>query len=159
MTLHSTPYEHLSYLIASFLTYLTFCSFYSLGTPIVAELGGLHNFMNWNRNLLTDSGGFQMVLIWLTFSFTLRVCVYVCVCVYVLPCVFVRVYLFEGMCACMCTYACVYECAYVCVYVSACICLYVRVSNTTIQHYIPYNLITTNTSHNPPLMLPPHINS
>jgi tRNA-guanine family transglycosylase len=28
---------------------------------VVAELGGLHSFMNWNRNLLTDSGGFQMV--------------------------------------------------------------------------------------------------
>ena len=24
-------------------------------------MGGLHNFMNWNRNILTDSGGFQMV--------------------------------------------------------------------------------------------------
>lgn len=23
--------------------------------------GGLHNFMGWSRNLLTDSGGFQMV--------------------------------------------------------------------------------------------------
>lgn len=25
------------------------------------EIGGLHKFMNWKRNLLTDSGGFQMV--------------------------------------------------------------------------------------------------
>ena len=25
------------------------------------EYGGLHKFMNWNRNILTDSGGFQMV--------------------------------------------------------------------------------------------------
>lgn len=32
-----------------------------IGTPLVAELGGLHQFMNWGRNLLTDSGGFQMV--------------------------------------------------------------------------------------------------
>ena len=24
-------------------------------------VGGLHNFMNWKRALLTDSGGFQMV--------------------------------------------------------------------------------------------------
>jgi queuine tRNA-ribosyltransferase len=31
------------------------------GTEILAELGGLHRFMNWKRNLLTDSGGFQMV--------------------------------------------------------------------------------------------------
>lgn len=31
------------------------------GTELLAEFGGLHKFMNWNRNLLTDSGGFQMV--------------------------------------------------------------------------------------------------
>jgi tRNA-guanine family transglycosylase len=31
------------------------------GTELIAELGGLHKFMNWTNNLLTDSGGFQMV--------------------------------------------------------------------------------------------------
>ncbi|KAJ1419687.1 tRNA-guanine(15) transglycosylase-like protein, partial [Ochromonadaceae sp. CCMP2298] len=31
------------------------------GTDLIAELGGLHSFMNWTSNLLTDSGGFQMV--------------------------------------------------------------------------------------------------
>jgi queuine tRNA-ribosyltransferase catalytic subunit len=31
------------------------------GKDILTELGGLHKFMNWNRALLTDSGGFQMV--------------------------------------------------------------------------------------------------
>lgn len=31
------------------------------GTPLIDELGGLHKFMNWKNNLLTDSGGFQMV--------------------------------------------------------------------------------------------------
>jgi queuine tRNA-ribosyltransferase catalytic subunit len=31
------------------------------GTDLLAECGGLHGFMNWPRNLLTDSGGFQMV--------------------------------------------------------------------------------------------------
>ena len=31
------------------------------GTTLIDKLGGLHNFMNWNNNLLTDSGGFQMV--------------------------------------------------------------------------------------------------
>jgi tRNA-guanine family transglycosylase len=31
------------------------------GTPLLSELGGLHKFMNWKNNLLTDSGGFQMV--------------------------------------------------------------------------------------------------
>lgn len=30
-------------------------------TEVLRDLGGLHKFMNWNRNLLTDSGGFQMV--------------------------------------------------------------------------------------------------
>jgi len=31
------------------------------GTPLVKAMGGLHEFMNWPNNLLTDSGGFQMV--------------------------------------------------------------------------------------------------
>ena len=31
------------------------------GGEILEELGGLHKFMNWNRSILTDSGGFQMV--------------------------------------------------------------------------------------------------
>jgi queuine tRNA-ribosyltransferase catalytic subunit len=31
------------------------------GTKILEKAGGLHNFMNWDRALLTDSGGFQMV--------------------------------------------------------------------------------------------------
>jgi queuine tRNA-ribosyltransferase catalytic subunit len=30
-------------------------------TEVLKDLGGLHTFMNWNRNILTDSGGFQMV--------------------------------------------------------------------------------------------------
>ena len=32
------------------------------GTELIRDIGnGLHNFMKWNRNILTDSGGFQMV--------------------------------------------------------------------------------------------------
>lgn len=31
------------------------------GTDLIARAGGLHSFMNWKNNLLTDSGGFQMV--------------------------------------------------------------------------------------------------
>ncbi|KAL7481912.1 hypothetical protein ACHAW6_007593 [Cyclotella cf. meneghiniana] len=31
------------------------------GTELIREQGGLHRFMNWDRNILTDSGGFQMV--------------------------------------------------------------------------------------------------
>jgi queuine tRNA-ribosyltransferase len=30
------------------------------GHEIIKELGGLHKFMNWQRPLLTDSGGFQI---------------------------------------------------------------------------------------------------
>jgi queuine tRNA-ribosyltransferase len=30
------------------------------GQNLVAEMGGLHNFMNWKRPILTDSGGFQV---------------------------------------------------------------------------------------------------
>lgn len=30
------------------------------GTKVLKNAGGLHNFMNWDRNILTDSGGFQI---------------------------------------------------------------------------------------------------
>jgi queuine tRNA-ribosyltransferase len=30
------------------------------GIDVIAELGGLHRFMNWERPILTDSGGFQV---------------------------------------------------------------------------------------------------
>ena len=30
------------------------------GDQIVKQLGGLHKFMNWDRPILTDSGGFQV---------------------------------------------------------------------------------------------------
>ena len=40
------------------------CNTYHLhvrpGDEVVKELGGLHKFMNWNRPILTDSGGFQV---------------------------------------------------------------------------------------------------
>ena len=31
------------------------------GAERVDALGGLHNFMNWQRPILTDSGGFQVM--------------------------------------------------------------------------------------------------
>ncbi|CAM9423748.1 unnamed protein product, partial [Discosporangium mesarthrocarpum] len=31
------------------------------GTELLERMGGLHKFMSWPKNLLTDSGGFQMV--------------------------------------------------------------------------------------------------
>ena len=30
------------------------------GEDLIASQGGLHRFMNWNRPILTDSGGFQV---------------------------------------------------------------------------------------------------
>ena len=30
------------------------------GDHIVKKMGGLHKFMNWNKPILTDSGGFQV---------------------------------------------------------------------------------------------------
>src|SRR3954453_23984200 len=30
------------------------------GSELIAELGGLHSFMAWDRPILTDSGGFQI---------------------------------------------------------------------------------------------------
>ena len=29
-------------------------------TSILEQAGGLHKFMNWDRNILTDSGGYQV---------------------------------------------------------------------------------------------------
>ena len=31
------------------------------GTEVLEKFNGLHNFMNWNRPILTDSGGFQIM--------------------------------------------------------------------------------------------------
>ena len=30
------------------------------GDDVVRDMGGLHKFMNWDRPILTDSGGFQV---------------------------------------------------------------------------------------------------
>jgi queuine tRNA-ribosyltransferase len=30
------------------------------GADLIAEMGGLHHFMGWERPILTDSGGFQI---------------------------------------------------------------------------------------------------
>ena len=30
------------------------------GTEIIEQHGGLHGFMNWDKPILTDSGGFQV---------------------------------------------------------------------------------------------------
>jgi tRNA-guanine family transglycosylase len=45
------------------------------GSQLIDDLGGLHKFMNWKRALLTDSGGFQMVIPNLCFLNTLNIVV------------------------------------------------------------------------------------
>ena len=45
-------------------TQVMLCNTYHLhvrtGDPLIHELGGLHRFTNWDRPILTDSGGFQV---------------------------------------------------------------------------------------------------
>lgn len=38
----------------------TYHLFLRPGTELIAEAGGLHDFMNWHKGILTDSGGFQV---------------------------------------------------------------------------------------------------
>ncbi|NNE34456.1 MAG: tRNA-guanine transglycosylase, partial [Rhodothermales bacterium] len=38
----------------------TYHLFLRPGTEIIAQAGGLHSFMNWDRPILTDSGGYQV---------------------------------------------------------------------------------------------------
>jgi len=38
----------------------TYHLFLRPGTDVLRNSGGLHKFMNWNKSLLTDSGGFQV---------------------------------------------------------------------------------------------------
>ncbi|MBN2550003.1 MAG: tRNA guanosine(34) transglycosylase Tgt [Anaerolineales bacterium] len=45
---------------ASLILANTYHLFLRPGDDLVAEMGGLHSFMNWPRPILTDSGGFQV---------------------------------------------------------------------------------------------------
>ena len=38
----------------------TYHLYFRPGSKLVREAGGLHKFMNWDRPILTDSGGFQV---------------------------------------------------------------------------------------------------
>jgi queuine tRNA-ribosyltransferase len=53
-----------SYDLAAAGSQLVICNTYHLhlrpGEEIVKKAGGLHRFMNWNRPIMTDSGGFQV---------------------------------------------------------------------------------------------------
>lgn len=54
-----TP-AHLLELDAQLILSNTYHLFLRPGAELVAEMGGLHNFMGWPRPILTDSGGFQV---------------------------------------------------------------------------------------------------
>lgn len=54
-----TPHE-LEKLGAEIILSNTYHLYLRPGHDVVAEAGGLHNFMNWNKPILTDSGGFQV---------------------------------------------------------------------------------------------------
>lgn len=54
-----TP-EELESLGAEIILSNTYHLYLRPGSDVVAEAGGLHQFMNWRRPILTDSGGFQV---------------------------------------------------------------------------------------------------
>ena len=54
-----TP-EELKDLEAQIILSNTYHLFLKPGTDIIEKAGGLHKFMNWDRPILTDSGGFQV---------------------------------------------------------------------------------------------------
>jgi len=54
-----TP-ENLIELGAEIILANTYHLFLRPGHELIRELGGLHRFMNWNRPILTDSGGYQI---------------------------------------------------------------------------------------------------
>ncbi|MDO5041212.1 MAG: tRNA guanosine(34) transglycosylase Tgt [Peptoniphilus sp.] len=54
-----TP-EELKDLKAQIILSNTYHLFLKPGTDIIKKAGGLHKFMNWDRPILTDSGGFQV---------------------------------------------------------------------------------------------------
>ena len=47
------------------------------GAEMLEEMKGLHNFMNFSKNILTDSGGFQMVSL-LKLAEISEVCIFYC---------------------------------------------------------------------------------
>jgi queuine tRNA-ribosyltransferase len=56
-TLHASEVEELGYQMVLGNTYHLFIQ---PGHELIAELGGLHEFMGWRRPIITDSGGFQV---------------------------------------------------------------------------------------------------
>jgi queuine tRNA-ribosyltransferase len=54
-----TP-EHLKHINASLVLSNTYHLYLRPGDELVRDIGGLHQFMQWHRPMLTDSGGFQV---------------------------------------------------------------------------------------------------
>src|SRR3970040_19254 len=54
-----TP-EHLKEVNASLVLSNTYHLYLRPGDELVRDMGGLHEFMQWHRPMLTDSGGFQV---------------------------------------------------------------------------------------------------
>ena len=52
--------EELKEMDAQIILSNTYHLFLRPGHEIVRQAGGLHKFMNWDRPILTDSGGFQV---------------------------------------------------------------------------------------------------
>ncbi|MBU2700888.1 queuine tRNA-ribosyltransferase [Sporomusaceae bacterium BoRhaA] len=59
-TVKSMSPEELKDMGAGIILSNTYHLFLRPGHDLVAEAGGLHQFMNWDRGILTDSGGFQV---------------------------------------------------------------------------------------------------
>jgi len=59
-TVKSLDYKDLEGLGAEVILANTYHMAMRPGSKLVAEMGGLHKWMNWNRPILTDSGGFQV---------------------------------------------------------------------------------------------------
>lgn len=55
-----TPDELKDEIKSSIILSNTYHLFLRPGHELIKEAGGLHKFMNWDRNILTDSGGFQV---------------------------------------------------------------------------------------------------
>lgn len=59
-TVKSLTPEHLAKLNANLILANTYHLYLRPGDDVIADLGGLHKFMNWPNPILTDSGGFQV---------------------------------------------------------------------------------------------------
>lgn len=60
-TVKSLDQQDLERLGAQIILGNTYHLFLRPGAELIAEMGGLHKFMNWARPILTDSGGFQIL--------------------------------------------------------------------------------------------------